>query len=296
MPPVLPLSAAESTLYGEALGTWMHDVNFTPDFTRSGELARAMWAARTGQSVDGVVSIDPVALGYLLTATGPISLDSGVVLTSDNAVQILLSDVYAMFPGSTEQDAFFAEATGKIFEAMTSGSADGPTLLKALGRAAEENRIHVWSSRDDEQRQLSSTSIAGSVPESSDDHTAFGVYLNDATGAKMDYYLDGAVAIGSAVCRNDLRPNFEVRVSLTSSAPTDAASRLPAYVTGGGAYGVNPGDIRTNVFVYAPSGSVPYSVTIDGQEYAFVQASHDSHSVAGVTVELKPGASSTVSM
>jgi hypothetical protein len=294
--PVLPLSDAESTLYGEALGTWMHDVNFTPDFARTGELAQAMWELRTGQVVDGVISVDPIALSYLLAATGPIPLESGITLTSDNAAKILLSDVYSMFPASAEQDAFFAEATGKVFAAMTSGSADGSALISALGQAAAQNRLHVWSSRSAEQSELSSTPIAGTVPESSDDRTAFGVYLNDATGAKMDYYLDGAIAIGSAVCRNDRRPNFEVRVSLTSSAPLDAGTQLPAYVTGGGTYGVDPGNIRTNVFVYAPSGSVPYSVTIDGQEHAFVQASHNDNSVAGVTLELQPGHSSTVSM
>jgi hypothetical protein len=273
---VLPLTDAESVLYGDALGTWMHDVNFTPDFGRSGELARAMWEERTAQVVDGVASIDPVALGYLLAATGPIALESGVVLT--------------------EQDAFFAEATGKVFAAMTSGSADGATLVRALGQAADENRIHVWSSRVDEQEQLDLTSIAGIVPESSNTQTAFGVYFNDATGAKMDYYVNGAVAIASAVCRNDQRPNFEVRVSLTSSAPGDAGVSLPEYVTGGGAYGVDPGNVRTNVFVYAPDGSVPYSVAIDGQEYSFVEATHDQHSVAGVTLELTPGQTSTVSM
>jgi hypothetical protein len=294
--PVLPLSEAESILYGEALGTWMHDVNFTPDFARSAELARAMWQDRDGMAVDGVVSIDPVALGYLLSATGPISLASGIELTSDNAAQVLMSDVYSLYPGAVEQDAFFAEATGKIFSAMTSGSADGLSLLQALGQAADENRVHVWSNRPQEQRLISSTPLAGEVPESSKDHTAFGVYFNDATGAKMDFYVDGAIAIASAVCRNDGRPNFEVRVSLSSSAPADAGFALPEYVTGGGEYGVVPGNVRTNVFVYAPGGSVPYSVTIDGQEYSFVQTDHDKHSVAGVTVELTPGQSSVVSM
>jgi hypothetical protein len=81
--PVLPLTSAESVLYGEALGTWMHDVNLTPDFSRSGELARAMWLERTGTAVDGVLSIDPVALGYLLGATGVRSDSHGRERCSD---------------------------------------------------------------------------------------------------------------------------------------------------------------------------------------------------------------------
>jgi hypothetical protein len=83
---------------------------------------------------------------------------------------------------------------------------------------------------------------------------------------------------------------------LSSTAPSDAATVLPEYVTGRGVYGVTPGNIRTNLFVYAPGGSVPFSVTIDGEEFAFVTANDGEHSVAGVTVELTPGQESVVSM
>jgi hypothetical protein len=41
---------------------------------------------------------------------------------------------------------------------------------------------------------------------------------------------------------------------------------------------------------------VPYSVSIDGQEYAFVSVEDGSHSVVGVTVELVPGQQSEVSV
>jgi hypothetical protein len=294
--PVLPLTAGEQTLYGDLLGTFLHDVNYTPDFPRSGELARAMWNERTGQSVDGVLAIDPVALGYVLNATGDIEAGDGITLTSSNAAEVLLRDAYSLFPDPDEQDAFFASVTGTIFRAVTAGKTDASALLTALSRSADEGRIHVWSSRGEEQEQLRDTALSGEVPVSSDSSTAYGVYLNDATGAKMDFYLDGAIAIASAVCRNDQRPNFEVKLQLTSSAPLDAATSLPSYVTGDGIYGVEPGNIRTNVFVYAPQGSVPYSVTIDGEEFAFVAADEGNNSVAGVTVELRPGESSVVSM
>jgi hypothetical protein len=294
--PVLQLTDAERTLYGDVLGTYLHDVNYTPDFARSGELARAMWEERTGQPIDGVLSVDPVALGYILEATGPIDAGAGVSLSADNAADVLLRDAYSMFPDPVEQDAFFAGVTGRIFEAVTRGEANSFALLRSLGRAADENRIHVWSARSAEQELLRGTPVEGAVPTSSDESTGFGVYMNDATGAKMDYYLDGAIAIASGVCRDDGRPNFEVRVQLSSSAPLDAAESLPGYVTGAEAYGVAAGNIRTNLFVYAPAGSVPFSVTIDGEEFAFVAADESDHSVAGVTVELEPGQQAVVSM
>jgi hypothetical protein len=294
--PVLDLSDAEKTLYGDLLGTYMQDVNYTPNFARSGELAQSMWQDRTGDEIDGVLAIDPVALSYILRATGPVDAGSGISLTSENATDVLLSGVYSMFLEPSQQDSFFANAMNQIFSVLVGGSPDGATLITALSQGVRENRIHLWSADPSEQIEIASTQMAGIVPVSSDEATAFGVYLNDATGAKMDYYLSSGIGIASAVCRNDGRPNFDVTVKLESRAPADAATSLPLYVTANGAYGVPPGNIRTSVFVYAPEGSVPYSVTIDGQEFAFVAADDGSHSVAGVTVELTPGQQTEVLM
>jgi hypothetical protein len=294
--PVVELSDSEKVLYGDLLGTYMQDVNYTPDFARSAEIAKAMWAERTGQEVDGVIAVDPIALSYILRATGPIGVGSELTLSSENAADVLLSGVYSKFEEPEEQDSFFATATANIFGALVSGDFDGATLLGSLAQGAQENRIHIWSSDASEQTKISETPIAGVVPASTNDRTAFGVYLNDATGGKMDYYLSAGIGIASGVCRNDGRPNFDVRVKLESRVPSDAATSLPRYVTGGGDFGTAPGNISTSVFVYAPEGSVPYSVQIDGQEYAFVSADDAGHSVAGVTVELTPGQQSEISM
>ena len=294
--PVMELSPEEVTLYTDVLGTYMQNVTATPDFARSGELAQAMWHERTGQTVDGVIALDPVALGYLLAATGPIDTGEGVQLTADTAADFLLSGVYAQFPDPKDQDRFFATATGLVFDAITHGNAQSDSLLDALTRAANEGRVHIWSSNVEEQSKLAKHEIAGGVPTTVEDASAFGVYFNDATGAKMDYYLRSSIAVASAVCRNDQRPNFDIRIKLTSEAPADAATSLPPYVTGDSIFGVEPGNVATNLFVYTPDGSVVYSVTIDGQEYAFVAAQHDGHAVIGVSVELEPGQESVVSV
>jgi hypothetical protein len=294
--PPIPLSESELTLFDETMGTYLQNVTSTPDFSRSGQLAKEMWQQSTGQAVDGVISLDPVATGYLLNATGPIDAGAGITLDSGSAAEFLLSTVYATFDEQAVQDLFFANVTGKVFSAITSGEADATALVTALTRSADESRLRLWSARPDEQGELAGLTIAGEVPSSTDTKTAFGVYLNDSTGGKMDYYLSSSVGIASAVCRNDGRPNFEVKIQLSSSAPLDAATSLPDYVTAEGNFGVAPGNVGTNVFVYAPAGSVPYSVTIDGQEYSFVASEHAANSVAGVNVELAPGASATVSM
>jgi hypothetical protein len=286
--PVLPLSAAEKTLYDERLGTYMQNVVSTPKFARSGQLAQAMWKLKTGQDIDGVVAIDPVALGYILSATGPIDVGSGVTLNSSTAAKFLLSTVYQQIPDTTAQDDFFAGATRSIFGVLTGGSVNGSKLLDALSRSASQDRIHVWSVHPDEEKQLIGSTLAGGLPQSTAKSTAFGVYFNDATGAKMDFYLRSSIDVAAATCRSDGRPNFSVGVNLNLAAPRDAATVLPSYVTGRYAFGVEPGRVRTNVYVYAPPGAQPFSVTVDGKEVAFVSAKLDSHPVVGVVVEQGP--------
>jgi hypothetical protein len=292
--PVLPLTDSELTLFDQRLGKWMENVVSTPDFARSGALAQAIWTARRGQTVDGVVAIDPVALGYILTATGPIDGGFGITLNSQNAAPFLLNTVYSRFPDTKDQDIFFAAVTKKIFAAMTGGKLDVRKLVDALGRSASEHRLHVWSGHAAEQKEISGSSLAGGLPRSTVATSAFGVYLNDATGGKMDFYLRSHVAVSSAECRADSRPYLNVSVKLTSTAPLDSATALPSYVTGRYAFGVAPGRTRTNVYVYAPAGAQPYSVQLNGKEYAFVSSTLAGQPMMGAVVEIGPQQSATL--
>lgn len=96
--PVVPLSAAEKTLFGDTVAERLQNVVTNPDFTRSSQIAATMWKQASGETVDGVISLDPVALGYILKATGPVKAAGGITLTSQNAATILLSKVYALIP------------------------------------------------------------------------------------------------------------------------------------------------------------------------------------------------------
>ena len=292
VPPAVPQTESELALFQGLSGAFMQDVNLTPQFARAAETARAMWGLRQGTPVDGVIAVDPVALGYILAATGPIDIGNGIMIDSTNVVKVLLSDVYQLYPDPAAQDALFAQVTQRVFTAVTAGTTDSATLLGALMQATEEHRIHLWSAEASQQDIIGSSSLGGALPESTDDISAFGIYLNDRTESKMDYYLDATGDVGGAICRADLKPTYRVGVTLSSSAPADAATALPHYVTGTGlSSGVERGLVATNVFVYAPEGFLAFSVTIDGVEQGFTSAVHDDQSVVGIDVLLDPGQS-----
>ncbi|WP_166804466.1 DUF4012 domain-containing protein [Cryobacterium algoritolerans] len=292
--PVLPLSDETRGLYGDITGQYIQDVNLTPDFPQSALLAREMWKRQFGVEADGVVSIDPVSLSYLLKATGPITLPTGDVMTSDNAVKLLLSDVYARYENPADQDKFFAAAAASVFSAVSSGNADPVELIKALAQAGSEHRVLVWSAHPEDQAVLADTTLAGGLPVSDATGTRFGVYLNDGTGAKMGMYLDTKVTLGQVTCRKDGRPNYGVTVTLTNTAPADAATSLSDYVTGAGVYGVAPGNVKTVVSVYGVPGMQNLGVTRDGAVVGYHPATDSSYPVSALSVELAPGESTVL--
>ncbi len=291
-PPVLDVPVDTRGIYGDTVGQYIQNVTLTPRFPIAAELAREMWNRQFGVEVDGVLSADPVMLSYLLSATGPVDV-GGEQLTAENAVQVLLSDVYARYPVPSDQDAFFAAAAATVFSKLSSGELDAPKLISALTRAGSEGRVLIWSARPEEQALLAGTTLAGELPVSDNATQRLGVYYTDGTGAKMDYYLTSEVKLGQAVCRNDGRVTIAADVTLTNTAPADAATSLPEYVTGGGAFGVPPGVIRTVVRVYGPPGAINLGATSSTEGFAMYLAEDDTYPVTAFTVDLAPGESLT---
>lgn len=292
--PVLPLPVETRGLYGDNVGEYIQDVTLTPDFPRSAALASEMWKRQFGLEPDGVLSVDPVTLGYLLKATGPITLPTGDVLTSGNAVQLLLSEVYARYTNPAQQDEFFAGAAASVFTAVSGGKADPVALITALARAGSEHRVLIWSAHKEDQSVLSGTTLAGGLPISTATEQRFGVYLNDGTGAKMDTYLHVTVGVAQVTCRKDRRPDYGVEVTLTNTAPADAATSLVPYVTGGGSFGVTPGNIKTVLSVYGVRGMQNLGVMRDGKVVTAHPSSNAGYPVTALSVELAPGESTTL--
>lgn len=291
---VLDLGPEVRAIYNERPGKWIQNVTQVPDFAVSGALAREMWARQHGgQQVDGVLSLDPVALSYLLAATGPVTLPTGDVLTSDNAVQLLLNDVYQRYERPADQDAFFAGAAAMVFNALSDGAVEPAALLTALARAADEHRLLIWSAHPEDQEILADTTLAGGLPVTDAETARFGVFLNDGTGSKMDYYAtaNSTVAWGTCVLDGSGMASgiATLTTTLTSTAPADAAS-LPDYITGGGAFGVPPGTSRTVGYIYLPEGFELMDATLTG-ERGFGGGMHDGRRVLSFTVDLAPGES-----
>lgn len=289
--PVLPLSDAELSLFSPLLGAYMADVTFTPDFPRSGELAQAIWEQETGEVVDGVLSIEPGALGLILGVTGPVTLPTGEVLTAEDAPAMLMNTVYIEEPEKAERDEFFLAATTAIFDAVMGADWEPAAMVDALAQAAREDRLMVWSTREAEQELLMGTVLSGELRGHAGDSPVIGLYVNDGTQSKIGYYLGMDVTATTTACFADGSQEVRVRVELTSLAPPDAAD-LPHYISGGRV--LDPGLIRGNLLVYAPTDGVVQTVEVVGLEPGVLPQRHDGFAVVGKTFVLEPGQEATL--
>ncbi|WP_240793074.1 DUF4012 domain-containing protein [Arthrobacter crystallopoietes] len=300
--PPFEVDEEQERIYTTRLGGYMQNVNLTPDFPTAASTAQAMWEKENPQSeIDGVIALDAVVLSHLLVATGPVELgsldslpvDTGklpTTLTGANVVQTLLSDVYREIEEPQMQDAYFAAVASDIFAALTDGSTDPVKMINAVKKSSDDQRLFAWSEHEDEQAVIGASILGGSIVT---EEPTVGVYFNDGTGAKMDYYVGREVQLIER-CQPDGYYRYAVQATLTNKAPEDAADSLPDYVTGGGHFGVSPGTVRTNVYAYGPSEWLLESASVDGESAPFGSYRHGESPVGGQTVSLSPGESTTV--
>jgi hypothetical protein len=295
--PIIQLDTETRAIYSDIIAEWIPNITGTPHFPTTVDLVKAFWAEKFGTEtkIDGVLSFDPVGLSYLLQATGPVALDTGEQLTAENAVPLLLNEVYFKYKDPLAQDAFFAAAAVSIFDALKSGTGETKVLLNAIVRSVDEGRLKAWSANEAEQSLIAGTLLEGTLPESNANETALGVYFNDTTGSKMDYYVDATVTAGTTQCevqRGDA-PTFSADVTLTNGVSRDVAAELPDYITG--PY-YDPGHIATDFVIYGPMGATIDSWMVNGEDYPAVrQGTHLGRPVVRLNYVLSPGASVTVS-
>ncbi len=295
---IAPLDSETEAIYSDIIGRWIPNMTATPNFPTTVEILRAWWADEGLPPFDDVISTDPVALSYLLEATGPITLVTGETLTPENAVPLLLNEVYFAYGegvDSTAQDVFFAAAAAQIFSTLIGGVDDPLAFADGLTRATDEGRLKIWSSNPELEGILADTKLAGTLPADNARRTVAGVYFNDTTGAKTDYYADAKVVATSDQCTASGPPTFQQTIEFANNITPEQAAGLPYFITGPH---FEPGYLATDVVVYAPVGASIESWTVEGAEsYRLrTEGSHLGRSVVRINVITPPQTAATITV
>lgn len=282
--PVVELRPGDLEMFGQAPGRFIQDVTMPAQFPEGAAIAAEMWRQAQGETVDGVIAVDPVALSFLLEQVGSIEVD-GMALDSSNVVDVLLSDVYREYPDPTDSDAVFAQVAAAVVERVLNGQTDAGALVEAITHASAERRLLIWSAHADEQAVISGGSFGADFDAAS---TAAGIFFNDGTRGKMSYYLKTEINLVGSVCTAAGRVDT-VELRLSSSAPEDAADSLPGYVLGPYMPSDLWGTIRTNVSFFSAVDGRVINITrndalIGGDSYEVA-----GRSITALTQDLAPG-------
>jgi Protein of unknown function (DUF4012) len=236
----------------------LSDANWSPDFPRSAAEVKRFYELATGETIDGVLGVDPTALGRVLGVLGPVQVPPyPQVITADNTLHEINEIINRARP-EDPGNSYLAPLGQTILDRVLSAPVETyPRLASALAQAVQGR--HIVMSFDDPRVQavVAAYHADGSL-SSTGDHD--GVLVDDAnvSGSKADLVVsrrfDLAVEVGADGTVHD-------RLSLTyhDAVPTDSADA--SLVRGsGGAY-------RDYLRVYLPADAQidSLALTVDGQ-------------------------------
>jgi hypothetical protein len=228
-PPGVPLEGDLGELWGwtEPGQDW-RNLAMSPRFEASAPVAAAMWEARTGDRIDGVLAVDVIALKALLSATGPVEVE-GERIGAGEVERRLLHDQYVGLTyderSGDSQDRRREELggiAGAVVDAVEDGRIDLPTLANELSTAAAGRHVLAWSRHPDEQRGWESADISGRLAKRS-----LVVSVLNRGGNKLDPFLDVDADIAVGETRGDER-----RVDLAIRIRNTTPEGEPEYVAG----------------------------------------------------------------
>lgn len=278
---------------GDAL-TLYQDTDFSPHFPYAAKAWLGMWHTKTGQQLDGALTLDPTAISYLLQVAGPARLPDGTIVDANNVVALTQKTAYAKYGALTPKavnarKAYLLDIARAVSKVLVSPTVDPTGLVRAAARAAGENRLLVWSADQTVENRLATTPIAGVVPAGAAPY--FALALNNMGATKLDYYLSADVDWTRTGCGPTR--DVTVTVKLHNGSP----GGLPQYVYGLTGNGFKPsvrGTNRTDVNILASTGASLKSMTINGKPAGAISGIDHGHPMLGTIVDVPAGATWTI--
>jgi len=269
----------------------LQNSNLSPHFPYGAEIWMGLWKKQFGEQLDGVIAVDPSALSYVLQATGPITLKSGEVITSENVVAETLQKAYKRY--ETNNDArkqYLVDIMNAAAAKITSGQFSKVGMAKAIKRGLIENRILMYSRDKAAEDQLASVRLGGYLTTTPNNE--FRAVIQNIDASKLDYYLQKTVTIESKSCKNVQQT--QVRVKLTNTLKTGKG--LPAYVLTRADKGkpaqLVTGQHRFKLFIYGPTDAKLVSVSRENRTQGLGGGSAErGRPIYVADVDLAPGQS-----
>lgn len=280
----VPITEAEDAVYNDIFGKFWQDATFTPDWPRASDLMRQHWEKLYAPAtLDGVISLDPVGMSYLMAGTGPVQVGE-VTLDPGSVVDQLLSQPYLTLDPAA-QDEFFAEAARSVFTTLTGNIVSPLDLVRGVDKAVKQRRFLFTSFDPDEAEALEGTGVVGDVPDDDGSTPRVVIALNDGTASKMSYYLRYSASVEATGCEGGTQ-TLAGRLELNQTIPADQAEQLPDVVSGTGDIGIPKGMQLVVVRLHTPTGGTVSDIKVADQKVDVEAVDLDGRGVVTLIAQL----------
>jgi hypothetical protein len=255
----LALNAAKVPVTGDLAARWgflqpnqeWRNLNVSPQFDLSAELAASMWRAQTGQAIEGVVDVDIGFLAEVLQVTGPITA-GGMTVDASDVQHTLMESQYAgrsvLDPAYDSRQDRLGALAAATFKALNAPSISLAGLAEAFQKAAAGRHVLLWAA---DPRIEADWTVGGVAGVLAPDGVIVG--LVNRGGNKLDPYQSVVAHLTVAAGRRSTKVTVAVTVT------NQVASSAPSYANGGLYY--PPGEYVGYVALDAPGWADPIQVS-----------------------------------
>ena len=288
IPVVMPAEFLK--LYGKNPAI-LQNSNLSPHFPYGAQVWLGLWKARYGQQLDGVIAVDPIALSYVLRATGEITLKSGEKITSENVVEETLKNAYERYEKDNDaRKQYLVDIMNATAAKLTKGEYSKIKMAKALRDGIKANRILIYSTNKDAQEKLAAVKLGGEL--GLDANNEYRTVIQNIDASKLDYYLDRSVEIESKSCEKDRQTQVRIRVTNTLKTGVGLSPYVLTRADKGKPADLVSGAHRFKVFIYGPTNARLVSVSRENRTADLGGASVErKRPIYVADVDLAPGAS-----
>ena len=271
-----------------ALTEWPQ-ANVSPNFPIVSEVLLAMYEKATGESLDGVISMDPIALAHLMEGTGPVETEHPPeTVDASNVADVLLVDSYTEFASPKKQNTFLREVVDGFWSKVAGGDLDLEAFSKGLGEAIRTQHVKIFSAAPTDQEHIDALGLDGNYDLAGPNaQMAFNVNYG---ANKVDYFLHREVDTDV-----HLQSDGTAEVTTTLQLHSRAPAGPPSVLLGPGGT-LEPGTNRMTINLLMPPGSQVQSFSLDGKERAPFTYVDDESPVLWDVLQLDPGSQQTVTV
>ncbi len=268
----------ELALFGSEFNKHMDTILTVPDVPRAAQIMTQTYQKTTGTEVSGVIFVDPVAFAGMLDLAGETTLESGDVVDASNVASYMENELPRAC-GSWEFDALFTSAATGVLDTFMDdlGSYDLKQLADFACSQAASGHLIMWSPDEAEEVLFAHFGADGALGLDSSE-PELGVFLNDATGGGIDWYLTATTDVGDPKTADNGSQTYTVTTTIANSLTAEQAQEIRSANYGTGVLGTSYGkydqtDAVVDLYLFAPAGGAieDLDVTTTADQLAWQQ-------------------------